>query len=543
MLSALATAIHAQALQEGVLPTQQAARTNQASRFTATNTFTNTVVPILLEEITEKNNPHPPPRPTAPRPYTYTTFLYNLQTNKSTYLKGLADEPGIDPAERYYVAGKILNSPTLLCKAARQYEQRTPQTPLENAFIQETLAELNCDNQRNTHLLRAAASWQQLGVQWRADIIKALANNTPPNLTFKPATINPDTTALAQQLAGATSILIGDDSILVTKNDRIMSQADRTVRDWLSYRVYNPFNTSRWAEPLTTFSERLVYNTTDLRPDIGWHEGARIKEIIHLSDATFIPALTALAARKNGTWYASDEKGRFSFPIPEDKLTYPTVRFLTQDLAVIVDTHGINMLVSEAFRNNASLVYADCDHPGKIAAANYLEKAGIRVACTVDRFTYLLLGHKTKIIGNPPITATPAGALLGSRPLTLHQNETIIVMNATTFYYDTPTKYFTTLEKSFPLKTQYVTITAPGQTSKLVLAAKKYNASSIAGRIFHQSDYAPLVAWLDENPRHKLILFHTYPYPYGKLLADSYPRQTTFDDPTPEPASPDTKRH
>ena len=36
------------------------------------------------------------------------------------------------------------------------------------------------------------------------------------------------------------------------------------------------------------------------------------------------------------------------FEVPLDKVLYPTTRFFSDDLAVIMDTHGVNMLVEQA---------------------------------------------------------------------------------------------------------------------------------------------------------------------------------------------------
>ena len=42
-----------------------------------------------------------------------------------------------------------------------------------------------------------------------------------------------------------------------------------------------------------------------------------------------------------------------------------------------------------------------------------------------------------------------------------------------------------------------------------------------------------LKEWLEEDPRHKAILFHSEAYPYGYRLAREFRSQTTFDDPNP----------
>ncbi|NJL44458.1 MAG: hypothetical protein HC945_04065 [Nitrosarchaeum sp.] len=462
--------------------------------------------------------------------YNYTRFLQNLGTDTETYLTGLAAQPGTDPAEQALITGRLRGTPESICTARTLFEDRAAANPLEKVLLLETQASLGCENPRMA-LLSAAKIWDEQGIHWRATLLRdILANKTKP--AFSTHSVPDRIDSLRLQAHGKTIMRIGNDEITITAQDVVMSQTDRTLRDWLSYQVYDPFRHE--GSLLRTFSERLEYSENDLRPDIGWHEGARNDEIRSIAESTFIAGTGTLAAQYNDTWYAADHEGIFRYAIPEDKIMYPTTRFLGPGIAMIIDTHGINMLEEPAHREGATVVYADCDHPGKIKAALDLESEDITVVCTVDRFLHLLLGHTTRIMGNPPITATDTGALIGRRPITIARGESIIVMNSSLFYYDTPTLYFQTLTQAFPLNTTYVTVMGSGGTAKLTTLARVQNARIIAARVYTREDYEPLARWLSEDPARKAILFHTYAYPYGKTLMDQYPYQTTYQDPTPE---------
>ncbi len=63
--------------------------------------------------------------------------------------------------------------------------------------------------------------------------------------------------------------------------------------------------------------------------------------------------------------------------------------------------------------------------------------------------------------------------------------------------------------------------------------ARELNASTIAGRVFNENDYQEMKKWLLESQNHRVILFHSAPYPYGMKLFNEFPEQTSFDDPNP----------
>ena len=169
-----------------------------------------------------------------------------------------------------------------------------------------------------------------------------------------------------------------------------------------------------------------------------------------------------------------------------------------------------------------------------------MHNKGVKVICSVDRFLYLLLGKDTGIIGSAPYTINNGFATIGNRPISIDLNEKIVIENVSNNaysiqYYDTPTKYFKQLEYIYDLNlnSEYVTLDAFGQTEKVVNAAKKSNAKVIAARVFSLDDYRKLKSWLLEDKNNRLILFHSFSYPYGYKIMNEFPNQTTFDDPNP----------
>ncbi|RMD58093.1 hypothetical protein D6825_02020, partial [Candidatus Woesearchaeota archaeon] len=295
---------------------------------------------------------------------------------------------------------------------------------------------------------------------------------------------------------------------------------------------------SYWGpEILVSFSERLSYSPVDLREDVGWHEGGRVRDLLRIN-ISHAPAVGTLAARMNGRWFAVDDKGVFRFEVPIDKVSYPTARFLRRDLAVLMDTHGVNMLVEQSLRNNVSLVVSDCDHPGKVYAAKYLSDRGVDVACFPDKYVFLALGHNLSLVGSPPLIVRNDSAVIGGRGVYLQAGDSVVVTNATDekyalWYYQTPASYFDALMHSLPLNATFVELNDFDQMGRVVREARKRGVDFIATRVFSRSDYDVLKGWLSENASRKAILFHSASYPYGQLLFREFVNQTSFDDPNP----------
>jgi len=453
----------------------------------------------------------------------------------SSFADGLSgllsrDLTPMERAEAMLVLGRITQNGTMICDSLPLYDQAINVTrDLEQqALLYETIASIDCGRNKRAFLKEAAQRWHLLNNTARAKIDASLSSSSKINLKFDTTEIEP---SIKPQ--NISSIIIGETVIALQQGDRVLTQADRVKRDWLGLQLPDPFGD----QILTTFSERLTYNASELRSDIGWHEGGRMKE---LAEAGIVPVVAygTLAARLRDRWFASDENGTFRFEVPLDKMLYPTTRFLRDDLAVLIDTHGVNMLVEQAIRNKVDAVLSDCDHPGKVKAAKYLSDKGIPVVCFPDKYAYLALGHNIKLVGSPPIKHVDNEIVIGDQPIQLSPKETIVVMNATDrpyalWYYQTPANYFSAIAEAVPLKLEYVQVSDFNQMRKVVEKARKTRAKVIAARVFNSDDYEELKRWLQSSKDHRAILFHSASYPYGYLLLKEFPSQTSFDDPNP----------
>ncbi|MBI4148620.1 hypothetical protein HY490_04990 [Candidatus Woesearchaeota archaeon] len=429
--------------------------------------------------------------------------------------------------------GRVMKNKSMMCDSLQFFDSATPRTPWELALVYETSAAVGCGRTKKVWLTKAAQVWNSLNHSWRADVYKALAEGREPTLVIEPAVIQP---VLPKQARG---VEIGRTRIEIPPGSRIVTQVDRGTRDWLGRQLnQSPSGPGL----LNVMSERLVYNESDLFLDVNWHEGGRMLNILSFVNVTVLPAVNTLAVEKDGHWYASDEAGVFRFEVPLDKIMYPTTRFLRHDIAVLVDTHGVNMLVDQAVSENADIVLSDCDHPGKVTAAAYLSGKGIKVICYPDKFVYLAIGHNLRLVGSPPFNWVNGELSVGGRPVTLTKSDRILVVNATNYpyaiwYYQTPAHYFETISKAVPLNVTYFTMTDfhPNEQQHLATAlAEKINANVLATRIYSKKDYEVVKSWLLKDKKRKVILFHSASYPAGMMLFNQFPNQTSFDDPNPK---------
>lgn len=440
------------------------------------------------------------------------------------------------------IIGRLTKNESMICSSLGFYDRVVSSDPMERAILAETGASLGCGRNRQAFLRLAAREWALANVSWRSELMGRLGRGERFVPRFDEAAVKANETVISGYLtalvpnlsvSNASRVIIGATGFNVNDSSVVVSQDDRVFRDWLGGQLQNPFR----GELLVTFSERLSYDESELRSDVGWHEGARVRDLMRVN-VTHIPAVGALVARSGDRWFASDEKGVFRFEVPKDKLLYPTTRFLRSDLAVIIDTHGVNMVVDQAVRSNASLVVSDCDHPGKAYAALYLSRKGIPVACFPDKYLFLALGHNVSVVGSPPISFANNFAVIGRRPLSVNRSEKVVAVNSTPsayalWYYQGPASYVEALEKVFPLDVTYVSLDGFGQMNRVVGAARSVKADILFARVFSRDDYSQLKEWLDEDGQRKVFLFHSASYPYGKLLLDEYPERVSFDDPNP----------
>lgn len=431
------------------------------------------------------------------------------------------------------ILGRVEGNETKICESFGYYERSFSDNPEKNALIYETLASLDCGKGKKDYLLNASEIWKSLGNEFRAELDEYLARRGFFDYKINDSEL-PDFTLEIPE--NSTEFIIGSSFFRLSEDDVLVSQADRVSRDWLSYQIYtDPYNVEIL---LKTFSERLTYDENELLPEIGWHEGGRISEM-ESSGLKHLTASGTVVKRFENDWYAPDENGIFRFFVPTDKVLYPTTRFLREDLAIITDTHGINMIVEQAVRYNASVVVGCCDNPGKIKAALYLSEKGIKTVCLTDKYLSLALGSNANILGSPPIRKEGGSVILGDRPLEFFMNETFVVMGVSgekfaLSYYDTPRFYFRRLERFVNIDVHYSLIDDFGQMDKVIDIAETYGATTIAVRVFNSDDYIKVKEWLETDKERKAVLFHSVPYPYGYKLLNEFPEQTTFDDISPE---------
>ncbi|MBN1644725.1 hypothetical protein JW851_01625 [Candidatus Woesearchaeota archaeon] len=444
------------------------------------------------------------------------------------------------------VLGRILQNDSLVCGSLDFYDAVKPESNEEKAVIFETIASVGCGRNRREYLLKASKLWKTEGNMFRSKLDERLALNQQIKFEYdlSELDINPVFPKDAEKM------IIGKSKKVITADDVLVSQVDRVNRDWLSYQLFfSPFYRADRLELLTeyeldrdkllsVFSERLTYDNANLMPKIGWHEGARIKELRQVG-FKHLTASGTVVVKINGKWYAPDENGVFRFEVPWDKVSYPTNRFLREDVVVIVDTHGINMLVEQAIRYNASFVIGCGDHPGKAKAAKYLSDKGITVISFPDKYYPLLLGSNASVFGSPPLYVTGYTAIIGSRPVEFFLNETFVVSDVSDkkrfsfSYYDTPARYFRILKQYYPLDVHFVGMNDFSDMYKIVDKAREVNAAALGARVHNEDDYLAIKDWLDEDKNRRAILFHSMPYPYGYRIIKEYPEQVTFGDINP----------
>jgi len=469
----------------------------------------------------------------------YFDDIFNLTNiNKTKYIQHMTrlEQNNISnfaKADTLLIHGRITKNQTLICSSILYYKKASfnPLNSREKALAYETIASLNCNQDSKEYYQKASQIWKKLDNSFRADLDAKLANNQKPQFIFDNSTFsntNPKKTRW-------NKLIIGKSKIILDKKDILISQTDRVSRDWLSAQIQSPYSKNI----LATFSERFFLNSTELLPEIGWHEGARIKEL-KKENITHKIASGTVVIKIRDKWYAPDEKGVFRFEILKDKIYYPTTRFLKPDIAVIIDTHGISALVKQAFEYNATAVIGCCDHPAKIKAADYLSDKGIQVICLTDRFLPYLLLQDKNILGSPPITRQPFSYRLGGQSITINKYDKIVVMFLNPKnqiyglqYYDTPARYFKRLKEHIDVNIIYVQINDFNQMDKIIDTAEKNYADVIAVRVFNSDDYHKVRDWLEKSNNHRAVLFHSASYPYGYKLFKEFPEQTTFDDINP----------
>jgi hypothetical protein len=448
--------------------------------------------------------------------FTYTASVYNVELNYTDLNSNFAK------ADAILIESRI--SDTNVKEAIPYYKEALEESSKEEqAIIYETLASITGNN---WYYYKSYKIWEGLNNEFRKDIDWNLFLNKEPEYQFQEYNLSSPYLAVPKD---TSHISIGESYFFLTEDDVLVSQVDRVTRDWLSSQLQEPSSENI----LTVFSEGYDVE------DIGWHEGGRISQYKDIINFTHIPATGTIVRKINDKWYAPNEEGTFMFEVPIDKIQYPSTRFLNENLALVIDTHGVNMLVEQAVNNNATVVVACCDHIDKVKAALYLNEKGIKVICNTDKYLPLVLGQTDLTYGSIPFTDAEDKIQFGYQPIMIDVNEKIVVLNATEnyglSYYQTPAIYFSTLKEktTLPLDIIYVQINDYGQMSSIPSLAEMEGAKVIAARVYDASDYTALKQWLEKDFENRLILFHSEPYPYGYKLLREFQGQVSFDDINP----------
>lgn len=428
------------------------------------------------------------------------------------------DDP-LAEGERRLILGRTKPDPALVCEAHGVFAGADESDPSRRLLAAESAAFLaaGCRGDAREAFLAAAAAARDAGDRFKAGAYRAIAGDA-----FHPRRATQEIGRSIEIPAGATGYVLGASSIVVPHGAEVLVQSERTVRDWLSYQLHDDLS-SRAPE-----REAIV----------DWHEGARLRDLMAASTVEVHPVRGTLAIRDGGRWLAPDGDGVFRFEVLPDKIEYPSTR-VHGDVALLVDTHGVSAVVSEALRTKPVLVLACGDTPAKMEAAYRLASEGVPVWFPCDRFVGEVLFHDARavLLGSAPVRAVEGGAIVGDTPVAFRLDERIVVEDSTARgvaqYHDAAARYFRRLSRRVPLDLDYRMVSGPGESSTVVDRARATGATAIALRVATPEDATPVRAWLAESPSHRAVLFHSAPYPAGIALFREFPGQTTFGDPRP----------
>lgn len=326
----------------------------------------------------------------------------------------------------------------------------------------------------------------------------------------------------------ASYIVVGSSYIIVSPHAKVVTQADRSIKDELSHYNNNVHPDHRPG----TYKELVP-----------WMEGKRLAELMKYVDITVIPATNVPVKRIGGRYFGPDDHGNFVFEVDPSKINPIYSTRISKDTWIEINTHGMNVMVPEATKNNADLVIACGDLYGKAEAETYMAEHGINCYAPCDRFTSSTMNHRGpgSIIGSAAIRPLKdnQGAIIGGQPLYFNTAEKIVVQTTTKRYpdqyCDTPNRYFTNLQQKYGIKLNVDVVNAHiGEAGKVVAEARKTGANVIGVRVITEKDKIPVVKWLKENKNHRAILFHSAAYDPGYSLFFEFPYQVTGQDPDPK---------
>jgi len=226
------------------------------------------------------------------------------------------------------------------------------------------------------------------------------------NIYFNHGTPNHqnDFNGLETSPQSASTIIMGASYIKVPKNAKVVTQVDRVIKDKSSH--IND-NTPPGQSPNS--SKQLV----------PYMEGARVADLMKYADIQVIPITGVPIKNINGDWYGPDEKGNFIFGVDPSKAgSLFSINGTDNSTKIEVNTHGMNVLVPGAIKNNAYLVIGCGDIYGKAKAEAYMAEHGINCYAPCDRFTAAVMPYNGTgvILGGEPIRplTNGSGAVIGA---------------------------------------------------------------------------------------------------------------------------------
>jgi len=431
-------------------------------------------------------------------------------------------------AERRLLLAVATGDEDALCRARASFEPILEEGPGADAarilLASEALAFTadRCGADAAAAFFRASARARAASASWKAGVYDAIAERR-----FAPRFGDAAIRRGPGLAPGIRSFVLGRSRIVVPPGSSVGAQVERTVRDWLSYQL--------------AWDGRGRAVTRDAL--LGWHEGARLRDLLAATEVKVFPLTGTLVARQGERWLAPDRDGVFRYEVLEDKIQYPTT-LVRGDVGLVIDTHGISALVEPARRAGVRLVVGCGDTPDKMRAAFDLAGSGVDVWFPCDRFVGDLLEYDAPgvLIGSAPVRREGSDAVIGDRPVLFDTAEIFVVEDfegvGPLRYYDAPARYFRALSGDLALRVIYVPVDAAGQSERVVRAAERTGAAAIGVRVESESDAGPVRSWLSASPRHRAVLFHSAPYPAGYALFADFPSQTTFGDPRPAAGPP-----
>lgn len=464
----------------------------------------------------------------------YTCFMEAQSKDYVSHIMSFLSNKNYDnffsEGEKRYILGKITENRDLTCTAINYYIKHLDSDlsyedqlmVYENIFFVST--ECLSDRKQYYYLTKVLDLSDKLGYSWKTNIYSQILHTGVID-------INPQKVKIERSLSvprGSTKLDLGRSYFVINEEDTLGVQVDRITRDWLSLDI----------DLFPNEAPDFVTN------GISYMEGEVVGKIARSSNPTIIPYSNTLIVSQSswiGTkWYAMDDEGIFRFEVLRDKVQYPTTKCI-KNVCLLVDTHGISSLVSQAIHHNTTVVIGCGDYYDKMEAAYYLALKGINTYYPCDRFSSEMIGYKADgmALGSAPVRKVGNHTVVGNQTITISLDETIVVQNTRLSYplqyYDAPYKYFTTLSKLSGVRFRFVVVdvTGIGEAYKVIDRARQIGAKVIAVRVAYSEDYQSVKEWLMESPNHRAVLHHTACYPHGLRILDEFPEQTTFGDPHP----------